>query len=236
MLVNKADPDGVIDAFQSATASALADWQQIDGALKELGLHIRRRAASDAFLALAVSWEFFISTWLVSAVNKDTSRAIARLEKKIQDHALDELGLPASILSSSLVSTSHLNLTAVRKVLDRREWNVVIRYQNELEDFANKWLAGPYEARALAITAFQFAPALVVRLVRNALAHQSPGAIKEANEIVRKTTIPAALRHTGTRSLGVAGWGRYLLSSTAPVPRIAYLHNELIALADRLRS
>ncbi|MER3387811.1 MAG: hypothetical protein RIC81_12010 [Microcella pacifica] len=234
--MKKADPDGVIDTFQAATTAALDDWRLIDDALIPLGLHIRRRAASDAFLALAVSWEFFISTWVVAAVNRDTSKAIARLEGQMQDHALNELGLPASTLSSSLVTTSHLNLSAVRSVLDRRDWNIVIRYQKELDTVAGKWLAGPYEARAKAITAYQFAPALVVRVIRNALAHQSLGAIKEANEVVRKNSTPPALRYSGVRSLGVDGWGRYLLSSSVPTPRIAALHDELIALSERLRS
>lgn len=233
--MNKADPNAAIDAFQSGARSAHSDWSAIDAALVPLGLAIRRRAASDAFLALAVTWEAFISTWLVAAVNKDTSKAIARVSKKLREHALDELRLPAGAIAGTLVTTSHLNLTNVRDLLDPKGWNVVIRTQKELGRFADDWLAGDYESRAAAISGYQYAPALIVRLIRNALAHQSQGAIDEANAAVRLKTIPVVLRYSGKRSLGVAGWGRYLLASSVPVPRIASLYTELIALAERLR-
>lgn len=74
-----------------------------------------------------------------------------------------------------------------------------------------------------------------MRLIRNALAHPSQGAIDEANQAVSKTTIPVALRYSGKGSLSVAGWGRYLLASSVPVPRISTLYTEPVALAERLR-
>lgn len=234
--MNKADPDDIVQAFQDRTRSALHDWQLIDDAVRPLGVGIRRRVACDAFLALAVSWESTLSTWLIGAVNKDTSAAIQHLEQKVRDHAETNLGLKPTVLSASLIATSHLNLSDVRSVLDPNDKNITIRDQKALTGFGNKWLAGTYKRRALALSAFDFAPAVVVRVVRNALAHQSDAAVKEANSLVSSASIPVALRHTASRSISASGWGRYLLATTVPTPRISTLHHDLINLTGKLHT
>lgn len=89
--MRKASPNDVAAAFTTATADALADWETIDAALASQSLSLRRRAASDAFLSLAVSWESFLSRWLVAAVNKDASQAVRQLATRLQEHAEEGL-------------------------------------------------------------------------------------------------------------------------------------------------
>src|SRR4051794_15891848 len=98
--MRKASPNTVIDRFLASTSSALSDWQTVDTALEGESVGLRRRVASDAFLALAVSWESFLSQWLIAAVNKDSSNAVIYLTRRVRTHAEEELGLSPAHLSN----------------------------------------------------------------------------------------------------------------------------------------
>jgi len=231
--VRKANPNDVIDTFVQTTSAALSDWQAIDSAVGDLRL--RRRVASDAFLALAVAWETFLSQWLVAAVNRDSSTAVTYLSGRLRNHALEELRVPNTHVSAALITKNHFTLALVRQLLDPHDNNVVLREHGELKQFASRWLAGDFSSRLSGISSYQFKPVLAARLVRNALAHQSESALKRANDELRKSTVPAALRVTTSRELSVDGWRRYLLSITSATPRIAVFHTELRATANLLR-
>ncbi|TDE89588.1 hypothetical protein EXU48_20740 [Occultella glacieicola] len=232
--MRKASPNDVVAGFTTATAGALTDWETIDAALAAQSLSLRRRAASDAFLSLAVSWESFLSRWLVAAVNKDASRAVSQLATRLQEHAEEELRVPRSHLAATLITQSHFSLNLVRQLLDPNENNIVIREHGDLDQFARRWLADPYRTALTGISSFQFKPVLATRLIRNALAHQSESALKRANDELRKSTVPVGLRVTGARRLSVDGWRRYLLSISSYRPRIAVLHDELATVASLL--
>lgn len=232
--MNKADPNDVVDAFTTATTSSRADWATINGLLATEPIRLRRRVAADAFLSLAVSWETFISAWLVAAVNKNATQAVATLSTRLQDHAVTALRLPPSHVATTLITQSHFNLTSVRQVLDPDDYNIVLREHKELKKYADSWLSPPYHGVLAGVTAFQFKPALVTRLVRNALAHQSDAALKAANDETARSTVPVALRRTGPRRLSADGWRAYLLAPHHGQPRIEILHDELIKLADQL--
>lgn len=116
--MRKASPDDVVATFVASTAEALSDWETIDSALLTESLSLRRRAASDAFFALAVSWESFLSRWLVAAVNRDASQAARHLAKELEDYATIELRVPSTHLSSTLITQSHFSLSLVRQLLD----------------------------------------------------------------------------------------------------------------------
>ncbi len=231
--MRKASPNEVIDAFVQSTSAGLADWQVIDASLSDLRL--RRRVASDAFLALAVAWETFLSQWLIAAVNRDSSAAVTSLSQRLQDHATNELRVPQTHVSTTLITKNHFTMELVRQLLDPHDNNVVLREHKDLKVFADRWLAASYRQQLSAITPYQFRPVLATRLVRNALAHQSESALKRANNELRKSTMPLALRVTTSRQLNVDGWRRYLLSITSETPRLAVYHTELAATAQLLR-
>lgn len=231
--MRKASPNEVIDAFVQSTSAGLADWQTIDASLSDLRL--RRRVASDAFLALAVAWETFLSQWLIAAVNRDSSTAVRYLSQRLQDHATGELRVPQTHVSVTLITKHHFTLALVRQLLDPHDNNVVLREHKDLKDFADRWLAGSYGQQLSTITSYQFKPVLATRLVRNALAHQSESALQRANGELRKSTVPLSLRVTTSRQLNVDGWRRYLLSITSATPRLAVYHTELAATAQLLR-
>ncbi len=123
--MRKASPNEVIDAFVQSTSAGLADWQVIDASLSDLRL--RRRVASDAFLALAVAWETFLSQWLIAAVNRDSSTAVRYLTQRLQDHATGELRVPQTHVSATLITKNHFTLALVRQLLDPHDNNVVLR-------------------------------------------------------------------------------------------------------------
>ena len=231
--VRKASPNDVIDSFVQSTSADLADWQIIDASLHDLRL--RRRVASDAFLALAVAWETFLSQWLIAAVNRDSSTAVTYLSQRLQDHATNELRVPQTHVSATLITKNHFTLDLARQLLDPHDSNVVLRERRELKVFADRWLAASYRQQLAAITSYQFKPVLATRLVRNALAHQSESALKRANDELRKSTMPLALRVTTSRRLNVDGWRRYLLSITSATPRLAVYHTELATTSQLLR-
>lgn len=240
--MRKADPNRVITDFETKTASALKDWQSIDAAITASAtdtLRLRRRAASDSLLVLMVSWETFISSWMTAAVNRDTSTAVARLTRQINTYATGALRVPTHALSQTHLATSHLTLSDVHGLLDDQGYNIAIRDKKELAVYETQWLAGPYQAAAQSVTAFNFMPAVVGRLVRNALAHQSTSALAEANRVVRQGSTPAIFKTNPARrrDLDVAAWRAYVLQSfgTQTRPRIERFHEELQNLAGRFR-
>lgn len=233
--VNKTDPNDIVDDFVAQSASALADWNRIEVAIQQEPLAVRRRGAADAFMALAVAWESFMSQWLVGAVNRDASQAVASLDQKLREHAEGKLRVPAGHVAATLVTKGHLSMAEVRRLLDPKDYNVVIRDRSELRDFATEWLAGPYRAHALAVTPFQFTPVLLTRLIRNALAHRSSAAIAEANRVARLGSTPASFRVTGALQLDVAGWRTYLLQVHHGTPRVELLHSSLSQFATGLK-
>jgi hypothetical protein len=232
--VNKADPNDIVLAFAAATHDALADWRTIDSALLPEGIRLRRKAAADSFLALAVSWESFMSRWLIAAANRDSSQVVATLSTKVRDYAKDELRIPQQHIANLAVTRSHFTVGEIRRLLDPKEYNIAVRNRQELKRLSESWLSGAYRTAALAISDYQFRPALITRVLRNALAHQSSAALAEANDVVALTSTPTQLRWTGARRLDVDGWRRNLLTTTAPTPRIETIHNALILLAGRL--
>jgi hypothetical protein len=231
--VNKADPNDFVSSFVDTTNDALADWRTIDGALASSGIRLRRKAASDAFMSLAVAWETFLSHWLIAAVNKDSSKTISALSSKLADYATSELRIPSRHVAATVITQSHFAVAEVRHLLDPNDFNVVLRDWQDLLAYGRKWLAEPYESAITSVTKFQYMPAIVTRLIRNALAHQSTAALTAANDVISKNTTPMTLRWNGQR-LDVDGWRRYLLTATAPVPRIEIIHVELGSLAMKL--
>lgn len=242
VLVNKADPNGVVASFEKRTNSALADWRAIDSAVrahavKGDALLLRRRAAGDSLLALYGSWESFVSSWITAAVNRDPSAAASNLADKLTEHAKTKLGVPENVLSQSLLATSHLNLAAVRQILDARGFNIAVRDYKELQRYANGWLAGPYASAVQSINAYALMPAVVARVVRNAIAHESEAALADANNLVRGSNVPSLFRVNQTRNLDVRAWRTYVLQSPAGTSstRIEAFHVELGRLAAMFR-
>jgi hypothetical protein len=233
--VNKTDPNGVVEEFIRATNSSLLEWKDIDRALGGASISLRRKAAADAFMAVAGSWESFLSSWIVSAVNKDASQARATLEANVRRYATNELRIPSSHLTASVVARSHFTLAEVRQLLDPNDYNIMARDHKELRKRADTWLAGLYRQQARSVTALQFKPVLITRLVRNALAHRSAAALREANDVVREANTPLDLRYDGVTKLNVAGWRRYLLATHGDATRIEHIHTRPITTASLLK-
>lgn len=240
--VKKADPNAVVDAFRARVAESLADWEAIDEAVELHSsppdtLRLRRRAASDSFLALVISWESFFSSWIVAAVNRAPEQAADTLAAQLTAHATLKLNIPAAVVSKSLLATSHLSLDAVRTILDSKGYNTTVRDHKELVELSDAWLAGPYKLAADSITAHAFSPALVGRLVRNALAHESESALKEVNKRARGGGVKRAFRVTRTRDLDLRSWRAYLFQTPdgESHKRVAIFHQEFLDLAAALR-
>ena len=230
--MNKTDPNAIVDDFVTTSNASLDEWRLIVAALEGQRIALRRRSAADAFMGLAVAWESFLSRRMIGAINRDATQTVATLEGRVRRFATEELRIPEGHLPVALVVDPHLNVSEVRRLLDPDDYNVVARSRAEL---AERWLAEPYKSRATGITNFQFKPVLIVRLIRNALAHRSTAAIAEANRVARLGSTPAPLRHTGPRDLDVAGWRRYLLTTHRGSPRVENLYNNLTALASTLK-
>jgi hypothetical protein len=239
--VKKADPDLRIDEFIDRAAESLADWKAIDAAIVAAGrggLRLRRRAATDSFLALAISWEAFLSGWFVAAVNREPRKAIRYLRAALEDHATNELRVPRVILSPTLLTSSHLTRADVAKILDPNGRNFVMADHADFMRKSKKWLYHPYGTRARAVSELEFSVAFVARKVRNLFAHESASASSEAWDIVSDpaAVLPAQLRVGGrTNKFNISGWRGYILESVGGVPRVEFFHQELSALAGRLR-
>lgn len=243
-MTNKAEPNAVISTFEASAGSALDDWRAIDLAISTHAdstnrLRLRRRAASDSLLALLGSWESFTTSWFTAAINREPSRALAKTAERITTHATEELRVPPALLSQTMLATSHFNLATIRKLLDKNGYNITIRRHSELKEFGEKWLADPYRAAVAGITSYQFMPAVVGRLVRNALAHASDASLSEVNSVVRGNNVPPAFRITRARNLDVSGCRAYVMQPAPSTParrlRIEHFHIELQQLANRFR-
>ncbi|THV41799.1 hypothetical protein [Glycomyces buryatensis] len=232
--MNKSSPNAIVNDFVEATQNALGDWESIDAALGKQDLRLRRRVASDAFFALAVSWEVFFSDWLIAAVNKDSSRAAQNLSDQLEQYAIRELGVPKSHVAATLITQSHFNMDSARAILDSKDANIVLREYADLRKHAERWLAGDYRQTLLNIRKFEFKSVLAMRLVRNALAHQSPAALSRANDELRSNRMPVELRVTIKGQLTADGWRRYLLTTGGPRPKIALYHDKIAAVAGSL--
>ena len=240
--MRKANPDAVIDAFRERVTQSLNDWRAIDAAIlahtRVDSLRLRRRAASDSFLALIISWEAFFSAWVVAAVNREPTAAAVRLTDQISKYATEQLNVPDEVLSRTLLATSHLNLAAVRGILDKRGFNTAVRSHKELIEIAEQWLAGSYKTAALGVSSYQFCPALIGRLVRNVFAHESDAALAEASAAARRTSVPLPFRTTTGRNFDVRAWRTYILQVPPgeTAPRVELFHTALNDLARQFRT
>lgn len=103
---------------------------------------------------------------------------------------------------------------------------------------SKKWLYHPYGTRARAVSELDFSAAYAARKIRNLFAHESASASAEAWALVTDPTsvLPTGLRVVGrSKKFSISGWRGYILESVAKVPRVEVFHNELSALAVRLR-
>lgn len=246
--MRKASPNDIVDDFVGSVSTALIDWQVVDTAAKanSLSLRVRRRVASDSFLALTVAWERFLSRWLVAAVNKDASRAAARLTEKLKSHAHVELKVPSSHISSPLIATSHFSLASVRGVLGAQDDNIVLRSHKDLQKFADEWLGPALSGSLKTVSSYHFNWVLAMRLIRNALVHQSDKSLRQVNDSLRTSSMPPEIRVVGTRNLSANGCGAYLYkriaahtSSQLPMvgrqPRLVLFHFKLSSIAGQLK-
>jgi hypothetical protein len=236
-MVNKADPDAAVDAFEIDTLQLLADWIAIDDALKLEKVALRRRVATDALLRLAVTWEAFLSDWWVSAVNRDPGPLLGTLDGRMRKFARDNCGLTDADLSATLVTRSHFNVDDIRRLLDPDKRNIVVRSHRELREKAGQELADPYRMEALGISKSDWAVADLVRTTRNALAHRSGGSFDELHRALRSRDLRAPLKLSTTQTLNVAGIGRYLGAKPTGTnsERIAMIHDDLRCLGVKLR-
>lgn len=239
--MKKANPDLRIDEFVARTAESLNDWKAIDAAIMATGpgnLRLRRRAATDSFLALAIAWEAFMSSWFVAAVNREPRKAIRHLTLALQDHAVTDLRIPPSILSPTLLASSHLTRADVATLLDPNGRNFVMADHADFIRKSKKWLYHPYGTKARAISELDFSSAFAARKIRNLFAHESASGSAEAWALVTNpaSVLPTALRVVGrTKKFSISGWRGYILESVAKVPRVEVFHNEISVLAARLR-
>lgn len=239
--MKKADPDLRIDDFVRRTDASLADWKAIDAAILATGsgtLRLRRRAATDSFLALAISWEAFMSSWFVAAVNREPRKAVRYLTTALQTHATNDLRIPTTILSPTLLTSSHLTRSDVASILDKNGRNFVMADHADLVGKSKRWLYHPYGTRARALTELDFAAAFAARKIRNLFAHESASASAEAWALVSTpaSVLPTALRvTTRTRRFNIDGWRGYMLEAAVKKPRVEIFHDELYALANKLR-
>lgn len=241
--MKKADPNAVVDAFRSRVNASLADWRAIDAAVTAQAssadrLRLRRRAASDSFLALVIAWESFLSSWVVASVNRAPEAAAQRLTERLTAHATETLNVPEAVLSKSLLATSHLSLDTVRGILDSRGYNTTVNDHAALVKLSGRWLSGPYKVAADGITAYEFSPALIGRLLRNALAHESDAALQEVNRRARGAGVKAPFRVSRARDLDVRSWRAYLFQVPAGETRhrVELFHQEYDDLAASLRT
>jgi len=237
--MNKAEPNAVVDDFVTRTTEALGDWTAIDAYIPPRTprtLSLRRRVAGDAFLALMISWEGFFSDWMIAAVNRRPGKAVATLTSRLNAYADKDLGLPPGRLSASLLTTSHLNLGDVRRVLDASGHNIVARDYAELQKHADRWLTDGYETAVRSVTSYAFSPVVVGRLVRNAMAHASESALTEVDRSLRAASIPPELRLTAVKKNSVPGWRSYLTAkpTVGSAARVELLHRSLISVAGSL--
>lgn len=230
--MKKASPDRVVDEFHSSVVQAIDDWRVIDAALEKHPIALRRRIASDAFLSLGVSWEAFLSRWLIAAINKDSTRASEMLADQIRKSAVDDLRIPETHLSSSLLVRTHFTLASVRDMVDQEGRNITLRNRSEAKKFGDKWLTDPYKQALQALRPLDFTILTGLRLVRNALAHRSPSSLGEAATFLRKETVPPNIRLTSKRTVNIDGWKSYLYADA----RIVEYHNEVVRIAQALRT
>lgn len=229
--MRKSDPNGLVASFTADTYQAWSDWVVIDQALAGHSLAIRRKVASDALLALAVTWEGFLSRWLIAAVNRDPNAAIQHLSDSVVSYATQQLHIPKAHIASSAILKQHFTVAEVQRILDPANRNIVLTQHKEFKDFGRQWLSAPYAAALAKPSARDVQVLKSIRSIRNALTHQSSHSLSDANSTLRDGRLPRDLRLTASRNLNVAGLGRYLHAGTTSKTRLEILHTESISIA-----
>jgi hypothetical protein len=230
-VANTANPDNVAFAFIESTRDALTQWQVVDQALTpQAPLAVRRRAASDAALGLAVSWETFISDWLVAAINREPSQYIANLTARVKNTVVTEGIVPEEALSEQLLSVSRLNMSSIRSIIAPDGANVAIPDYRSLRSKSQRWLTPTYRTRIDNINGRTYAPIRPLRLIRNILSHHSPQSLDAARGYLDNPEVPEAYRRATQHGQGVAGWRRYIYADN----HINQFHDDVIAVATIL--
>lgn len=231
--MKKQDPNNCVDAIQEAITVSLAEWLTIDTALADQPVAIKRKVASNAFLQLAVNWEFFLSDWWLASINRDASNLIDGFDQKLRTHATDKLGLAEDQLAGKLVTLKHLNVSAVRRLLDNDGSNLAFYGLEDVKSKAGKQLADPYRTRVLTMPHTDWQVADVTRVVRNALAHQSPKSISNVNDLLDQDDLAQSLKR-GQKRLDLKGIRRYVRGPD-DASRMPVIHAGLSKVAEHLR-
>lgn len=232
-MANKKNPNLVIDRFLNDISEAQDDSRKLEELILSESIEFRRRMNANFFLYSASAWERFLSEWFVAAINTDPSVARNTLQLKLEAKAKDS-GIDQSLLATSLISESHINIAAVERFLKVEGFNYTAPELKGFHKDADRWLADPYLSKVKAWDKNGFNPILITRLLRNALAHDSARAYRDAAKSIPRSP-HSDLRENAAQNFNRKSIQTYLYKKVGEDTRLVVLLSLLKERAESLR-
>jgi hypothetical protein len=225
------------DHFRGVLADGEATWLSFSN----LPAARQKPLAEDVFLRIVVGWEFFLSEWFVGAINRDGTKFVRDLERKL------EAWLAASVNGSPYAQhrayfpaprtglDRHPSPSQIRGLLDPLDRNVTFHDFEAFERRVQRQLARDYAGRVASVRRAGGHEIIDgAGAIRNVLAHRSRVSVMDMNAQVRAfSTFPELLKPKVSRD----GIGAYLRAQIqGGDTRLGMFAREFGRIADQLAS
>ncbi|WP_313309272.1 hypothetical protein [Stutzerimonas nitrititolerans] len=134
--------------------------------------------------AVFVDFECFISDLFVSYLNRDFSQYQDTFEAAVKKSASDKHS-PWLAGRITFNRPAHVSLDELAEAIDPTGWNTTFKDSTVMKQKAQQWLAEPYRSKVLGLDDEDSRLIDTARALRNWIAHQSAGARKKMNDMLR---------------------------------------------------
>jgi hypothetical protein len=212
--VRKQNPNDVVTAFRSEVLSIQNEWGAIRTAIGTTAGPLAKRATTDAFTRVAVTFEAFRSDWHIAAINRDSGAFQAALTADAV--ALVKAGSYPTLASRVQVDLPlHPPLDLIRELLAARGDHLSIRNYDHWKTRAKSQLTDPWKAQLLGMHNADRAVLNAVIAIRNVLAHNSTRASDFMHSTLGRFQAPDRPLARGARKISPSGVPAYLNAVTS---------------------
>jgi hypothetical protein len=226
------DPNGVVADFLDLIGKSLDMWQKASDQVKTAEL--KKQVSIDAFQRLATGLEEFRSDWHIAAINRDSTRFRAYVTDEIKKVVATSRYAQASDYVQ--VSMGHLNVSALRKLLDPRGFHLSFDNTKDWQRRAGNELSDKYAKKLHHIIKADRRLLDTVVAIRNCVAHNSQSSIESMNGALSALDEKKDkhLRRDNNR-VRPSGLGAYLWAWKEGTRRVERYHARVRAIVSALK-
>lgn len=183
--MRKVRPQDVLSEFVAQVDGSLAHYERVLTSLggtnnEKLDVTLMSRTLLHTVF---VDFECFLSDLFVAYMNRDFSQYQSTFEHSVKASASAKHS-PWLSQRITFNRPAHMTVDQLAEAIDPTGWNLTFTSTNAMKDKARAWLADPYRAKVLALSAEDERLVDAARAMRNWIAHQSSGSSDKMNDLL----------------------------------------------------